>query len=133
MGRLNKEQLLRLIGSLIRATDGDLVNKHSCFPCPPDQHEYYKSVRDSFQTMYREAEFTKSRAFKKEIAGKSDSLIEMKAKMLSSPIKRQKHKDKLLAQLCDLNKLDDALNYINIEHVSLFTIAIENLQRCNDA
>ena len=133
MERLNKAQLLKLIGSLIRAADGELVNKRSCFPCPPDQHEYYKSVRDCFQTMYKEADLTKSRVFKKEIAGKSDRLIEMKAKILSSPIKRQEHKDKLLVQLCELNKLDDALSYINIEHEPLFTIAVENLELCNDA
>jgi len=129
---MSKEQLLKIIGSLIRATDGDLVNRRSCFPCPPDQHEYYKAIRDCFQTMYCDADYTKSSAFKKETTGKSDNFIEMKAKMLSAPIKRQAHKDKLLAQLCDLNQLDNASNYINIEHEPLFTKAVENLGRCND-
>ena len=133
MERLNKDQLLKLIGSLIRATDGDLVNKRSCFPCPPDQHEYYKFVRDCFQTMYGEADYTKSIAFNKEIAGKSDSFIEMKAKMLSAPINRQAHKEKLLSQLCNLNHLDNASSYINIEHAPLFAKAVEYLGRCNDA
>lgn len=133
MERMSKEQLLRLIGSLIRAADGDLVNKRSCFPCPPDQHEYYKAVRDCFQTMYCEADYTKSNAFKKEIVEKSDSFIEMKAKMLSAPTKRQAHKDKLLTQLCDLNEIDNASNYINVENEPLFTKAVQNLARCNDA
>jgi hypothetical protein len=82
--------------------------------------------------MYCDADYTKSSAFKKETAGKSDNFIEMKAKMLLAPIKRQAHKDKLLAQLCDLNQLDNATNYINIEHEHLFTKAVENLGRCND-
>lgn len=129
---MSKEQLLKLIGSLIRATDGDLINSRSCFPCPPDQHEYYKVIRDCFQTIYCDADCTKSSAFKKETAGKSDNYIEMKAKMLSAPKKRQAHKDKLLDKLCDLNELDNASNYINIEHQPLFAKAVENLARCND-
>ena len=116
MEKLSKEQLLKLIGSLIRAADGDLVDKRGCFPCPPEQHEYYKSVRDCLQTMYEEADYAKSSAFQKEIAGKSDSFIELKAKMISVPIKRQAHKDKLLARLCDIKQLDNTSSYINIEH-----------------
>ncbi|MFO6423569.1 hypothetical protein [Motilimonas sp. KMU-193] len=129
---MSKEQLLKLIGALIRVSDGDLVNKCSCFPCPQDQHEYYKVIRDCFQAMYWDADYTKSRAFKKEISGKSDNFTKMKVKMLSAPIKRQAHKDKLLEQLCDLNQLDNAYNYINIEHKPLFTQAVENLGKCND-
>ncbi|USH03833.1 hypothetical protein K6Q96_07540 [Grimontia kaedaensis] len=124
MQEMRKAQLLKLIGSLIKAADGDLVNKPSCFPCPAEQHEYYKVIRDCFQVIYTDADYTKSQAFIIEMMGKSDGFIKMKSKILLIPAKRKSHREKLLAKLSDLNQIDNALVDINVEHEPLFRKAI---------
>ena len=130
---MEKEQLLKLIGSLIKAADGDLVDSKSCFPCPKEQHSHYKIVRDCFQKIYDEADYLKSRSFVNEIKGKSEKLGEMKAKIYRDPVKRRSHRDRLIEKLCDLNGVGDAKDYINIEHEQLYLTAIEHLGKCHDA
>jgi hypothetical protein len=130
---MNKEQLLKLIGLLIKAADGELVDDKNCFPCPSDQHEHYKIVRDCLQKMYDEADFTQSSSFLNETKGKSEKFIAMKAKLYRAPIKRRSHREELIEMLCNIETIEKADNYINMQHKRLHVLALQNLGECNDA
>jgi len=130
---MNKEQLLSLLGSLIRVSDGELVENRSCFPCPERDREKYIVARDSIQKMVAEADISKSELFQAEIAGKSAEYSAMKARILSAPTKRAEHRSRLLNKLTDLGSVGEAGHYINAEHHGLYNELIRVLSECHDA
>lgn len=130
---MNKEQLLSLLGSLIRASDGELVESRSCFPCPERDREKYIVVRDRIQKMVAEADFSKSELFQAETAGKPAEYSAMKARILGAPNKRAEHRSRLLDKLTDLGAVGEAGNYINAEHHDLHNELIRALSECHDA
>ena len=87
MKEFDKEKLLKLIGAFIETSDSDLLNNRNCFPCNKADHEYYKTIRDCFQQIYDEADYTCSNIFLSEVKGKTEKYIEMKSKILNEPNK----------------------------------------------
>ncbi|MTT53685.1 hypothetical protein F1529_14460 [Alcanivorax sp. VBW004] len=130
---MNKEQLLRLLGSLIRASDGELVENKSCFPCPERDRAKYIVVRDCIQKMVAEADISRSDSFQDESAGKSEEYSAMKARILGAPTKRAEHRSMLLNKLTDIGTVDEAGYFINAEHRGLHNELIRALSECHDA
>lgn len=127
------EQLLGLVGAFIKVSDGDLINKRSCFPCRPEHHEFFKAIRDCYQQMYTEADYTHSNIFLNDVQGKSEKTIEMKTKLLNDPIKRTSHREELIDKLCNISTIEEAHSYVNIEHHALYAKALKNMEKCNGA
>ncbi len=127
------EQLLGLVGAFIKVADGDLINKRSCFPCKPELHEYFKEIRDCYQQMYTEADYTHSIIFLNDVQGKPEKIREMKAKLFNDPVKRNNHREDLIEKLCNISTIEEAHSYINIEHHALYAKALKNIDKCSGA
>jgi hypothetical protein len=130
---MNKEQLLKLIGALIQVNDSHLVDNKSCFLCPDDQHEYYKIIRDCFQKIYEEADFTQTNLFLNETKGKSEQFVEMKTKLYRKPLKISAHRNELIEKICSLKNIEETKNYINISNKQLYEEALHYIEKCHDA
>ena len=130
---MNKQQLLILLGSLIRASDGELVESRSCFSCPERDREKYIVVRDCIQKMVAEEDISKSDFFQAETAGKSEEYSATKARILGTPTKRAEHRSMLLNKLTDIGALDEVGYFINAEHRGLHNELIRFLSQCHDA
>ena len=113
------QELVTLIVTLIKASDADLVDNRKCFPCKKEDHENYKRIRDIFVKIYSEADYSKSRLFQKDIAGKSESVKNMKIKLNNSPIKKSEYKNKLLESFKMITNFDKAYELANIDHEQL--------------
>jgi len=133
MEEFDTERLLKLLGALIKASDSDLLNNRKCFPCKKEDHEYYKAIRDSFQIIYDEADYTCSSQFLSEVEGKSDKFVQMKSKIFHEPTKKNAHRIELLDKLCSLNTINEAVSYINVQHHKRYNQAMDNLEKCRDA
>lgn len=130
---MNKGQLLRLIGSLIKVSDGGLVENRACFPCSESHRVKFIIVRDCIQKMYEEADFSRSQCFQDTIEGKSSEFIAMKVKILSSPARKAEHRELLLEKLTDIQAVEEAGYYINGEHRELHEKLIYALSECHGA
>lgn len=130
---MNKGQLLRLIGSLIKASDGGLVENRACFPCSENHREKFVFMRDCVQKMYEEADFSRSQCFQDTTEGKSAEFIAMKTKIHSSPTRKAEHRELLLGKLTDIQAAGEAGYYINIEHRDLHEKLVYALSQCHDA
>ena len=83
--------------------------------------------------MYKEADFTQSNEFLTSVQGKTDKLIQMKSKIFNDPVKKKAHRENLLDKLCSLSTIDEAKNYINLQHHELYRHAISSLAKCSGA
>jgi hypothetical protein len=133
MEEYDKERLLGLLGALIKAADSDLVNNRRCFPCKKEDHEHYKAIRNSYLKIYDEANFASSEKFLTSVKGKSEKFIQMKAKMFNDPVQRKAHMADVLDKLCSLTTINEAKQYINVEHHELYNQAMLSLEKCSDA
>ena len=122
-----------MIGAFIRAADSDLVNNRKCFPCDKDDHKHYKEIRDCFKRIYDDADFTCSNSFQANVQGKSEQFIQMKSKIFNDPVKKKAHREELLEKLCSLATINEAKDYINLQHVELYNQALASLAKCRDA
>jgi len=133
MEQFDKERLLNLLGALIKVADADLVNNRKSFPCEKEDHELYQTIRDNFQRIYSEADFTCSSLFLSDVQGKSDKFVQMKSKIFNEPTKKQAHRTELLNKLCSLATINEAKEYINVQHNELYNQSLECLEKCRIA
>lgn len=133
MEEFDKERLLNMVGAFIKVADADLVNNRKIFPCKKEDHKNYQTIRDSFQTMYSEADFTCSDRFLVSVKGKSDKFIQMKSKIFNEAAKKKAHREVLLDKLCSLATISEAREYINVQHNELYNQALECLEKCRIA
>jgi hypothetical protein len=133
MEEFGKERLLGLLGALIKAADSDLVNNRRTFPCKKEDHEHYKIVRNSYEKIFDKADYASSEKFLTSVKGKSEKFIQMKAKMFNDPVKRKAHRVEVLGKLCSLTTINEAKQYINVQHHGLYNQAMASLDKCSDA